>query len=1221
MIMMSTNNDTEDTDTGDVGYPRSGAGEMERVSSASSSDDREGEKWVEDQAHSLEWTTGSEDEEDLAGEFLEAGFLNDNNPTGEFAPPKVSPGKRKREAPGEPSQVLTDQASDDEPTRGSGQRQGATAPSPSTSRDRNDSFRRKQRKTRRQTTGRPGPGGRMIGEDRIIQTNANHSSTAQDLLLQTMAELDIGLAVVAEPYRVPANNAVGDATSTVMVLRAGSPSSPDIYEIERGNGFAAVTWGDLAVVGVYASPNAPVTALQELLDGVRSCRRRLGSRETLILGDFNAKATAWGSPRTDPRGAAVVEWAAELGLLLLNVGSTSTCVRWQGESIVDLSWASRSAARRLNTWRVASELETLSDHRYIIIALRAGNTVPPRDDSRPPEAEDDTDEQRGNTSRGKWVVSKMDRARLETAAEAVAWCDQLRGTDTLDAQSQAVRLRDQITGICNEAMPRAKPSARKAVYWWSPDLEAKRRECTRARHRLHRRTRYGAAEGEEEEQLRAALKTATKALKTAIAEAKNKAWEELIQTLDRDPWGRPYRIVLGRLRARASSLTELMRPALLEEVLDTLFPRSPGHAAPTNSRPGNEEAVAPVTDAELAAAARKMRKNAAPGPDGIPGVAVALALPALSEIVARLFNACLREGTVPACWKTSRLVLLPKPGKKPGEAAAYRPICILDEMGKLFERVVLTRMSECLEKDGPDLHHRQYGFRTGRSTLDAMGRVVNIARKAINRGERALAVSVDIVNAFNSISWEAIKSGMRDHRLPAYLCRIVGNYLCGRTTACDGRNGLHTRPIERGVPQGSVLGPTLWNIGYDVVLRTPLPMGVSITCYADDTLLVAVDKSWTRAVRLMETGLAAVTRRIASLGLEVAAHKMEAVWFHGLPRNRNPPQLWIKVGNQDRIPVGHTLKYLGLVLDERLTFEQHLTQLAPRVERTALHLGRLLPNIGGPQARTRRLYNTVIQSMTLYGTPIWAQGTQMTRKNRDTLRRMQRGLAIRLSRGYRTISTEVALTLAGLIPFDLLAEEMAEVYWGSRLSDNGQSPGSPAENPELLRARALSRARERWKQELLHGRASEKRAVAAVMHSWDDWAEAGPTLLTYRITQVITGHGCFGEYLRRIGAEETPVCHHCGAESDTAEHTVEMCEAFGTQRRDLIAAIGPNLSATALISALLAGGDRQRAVTLFCEEVMRLKESTERDREQRSRKRKRRRSRRHLPARLGGDEA
>ena len=515
------NKSTNDTGTGDVGYPRPGADETTRVSSASSSDNREYEEWVEDQAQSLDRTTRPEEDDDLISVYLEEEYLSDSSSTGGSPPPEESSrGKKRRTASGESPQALTDQASDDEPVRGSRHRRGTTLPSPSTSGNRNSGPRQKQKRTQhRQATGRLGPRSRAAGEDRIIQTNANHSSGAQDLLLQTMAELDIGLAVVAEPYRVPPNNAVGDTTGKVMVLRAGSPNSPDIYEIERGNGFAAVAWGNLAVVGIYASPNASVTVLQELLDRVRSCRGRLGNREVLILGDFNAKATAWGSPRTDPRGAAVTEWAAELDLLLLNVRSTSTCVRWQGESIVDLSWASRSAARRLITWRVASELVTLSDHRHITITLRVGNTVPPRNDIGPPEVDgNDAGEQRGDTSRGRWVVSKMDRVRLEMAAQAVAWLDP-RGTDTPDAQSQADRLRDQMTNICNEAMPRAKPTARKTVYWWTPDLEAKRRECIRAEHRLPCRRRYGGVDGEEEKRLKAARKTAVKALRTAIAEA------------------------------------------------------------------------------------------------------------------------------------------------------------------------------------------------------------------------------------------------------------------------------------------------------------------------------------------------------------------------------------------------------------------------------------------------------------------------------------------------------------------------------------------------------------------------------------------------------------------------------------------------------------------------------------------------------------------------------
>ncbi|EFN76924.1 hypothetical protein EAI_07940, partial [Harpegnathos saltator] len=84
-----------------------------------------------------------------------------------------------------------------------------------------------------------------------------------------------------------------------------------------------------------------------------------------------AHSTEWGcSPRQeDPRGRAMVDWAAGLGLLLINRGSTSTCVRPKGESVIDLTWASPSAARMFREWVVEAEGETLSDHRYIVWTL------------------------------------------------------------------------------------------------------------------------------------------------------------------------------------------------------------------------------------------------------------------------------------------------------------------------------------------------------------------------------------------------------------------------------------------------------------------------------------------------------------------------------------------------------------------------------------------------------------------------------------------------------------------------------------------------------------------------------------------------------------------------------------------------------------------------------------------------------------------------------------
>ena len=81
-----------------------------------------------------------------------------------------------------------------------------------------------------------------------------------------------------------------------------------------------------------------------------------------------------------------------------------------------------------------------------------------------------------------------------------------------------------------------------------------------ARRRLQHRKRKWTRNNDEEEQLRLRYRAAVVALQQAIREAKARVWDELLKTIDREPWGRPYRLVLGKLRPTAPPLTESMEP-------------------------------------------------------------------------------------------------------------------------------------------------------------------------------------------------------------------------------------------------------------------------------------------------------------------------------------------------------------------------------------------------------------------------------------------------------------------------------------------------------------------------------------------------------------------------------------------------------------------------------------------------------------------------------------
>ncbi|XP_063831617.1 uncharacterized protein LOC135080824 [Ostrinia nubilalis] len=115
----------------------------------------------------------------------------------------------------------------------------------------------------------------------------------------------------------------------------------------------------------------------------------------------------------------------------------------------------------------------------------------------------------------------------------------------------------------------------------------------------------------------------------------------------------------------------------------------------------------------------------------------------------------------------------------------------------------------------------------------------------------------------------------------------------------------------------------------------------------------------------------------------------------------------------------------------------------------------------------------------------------------------------------------------------------------------------------------------------------------------DEWMERRHGHLTYRLVQVLTGHGAFGWYLHHIARREpTPECHGCGAVEDTVDHTLVDCPAWVPQRRALVSAVGVDLSPPSIVKAMLGSETAWKGMATFCEEVMSQKEAAERVREE-----------------------
>lgn len=956
---------------------------------------------------------------------------------------------------------------------------------------------------------------------RFLQINLNHCEAAQDLLYQEVKELDIDVAIIAEPYRVPANGAwISDKQKWSAIFICGSYPIQEVITNSE-SGVVAAKINGINIFSCYAPPRLTTPNYLSMLEKMADNTR--GKHPIIIAGDFNAWSTEWGSRCTNSRGNILLDTFARVDVSLANYGTNATFRKQGRESIIDLTFVSSSLHRNLN-WRV-SERFTNSDHQAILYETDLHDRRTPT--RKVPEKGWST----------KWFDADVFRLIINDAILP-------RGP----ANEMAKKAEDVLTAACNASLPKKSSlQGQTRVFWWTETINQMRKACTRARRLFHR-----GARGAHYIELRIEYKQKRKTLRDEIRNSKKRKFQELCRNADDSPWGSAYRTVMSKIKGKR--LPQEKCPTMLLEIVRTLFPQ---HALrqlmthPNVSIPLDD--IMQVTADEILEAARRVGTGKAPGPNRIPNLATKEALMCRPQFFADLMQACLEEGSFPTIWKRQRLTLLPKPGKSPGIPSSYRPICLLDTLGKILERIIQNRLLPITE-GAHGLSDHQYGFRRARSTVDAIATVVNFVRSSTrNIGVRSsnqmlcAVITLDIKNAFNSASWEHIMRALRMMQVPQYIQKILDNYLNNRVLLYETDEGTKEYNITSGVPQGSVLGPLLWNIMYNGVLELTIPDGVEIVGFADDIAILVKSKHLDEIEMLANEAIASVSSWLQSRGLELAEQKTEAVL---ITKRKRKIAASFTVGVH-QIQTVNAIKYLGVMLDDRLTFAQHIENARRKAGNAQAALARMMPNVGGPKSKTRLLISSVVKSILLYASPIWADALT-TKSSLQNLNAAYRQTALRVISGYRTISSDAAYVIAGMRPIDLTAVEAKQQFEARRSNTNTTIDGNDS---ETWQQRWDSSSSGRWTHRLIPN-----------IRTWQNRTHGE---LNFQLTQFISGHGGFAKYLHRFALLDSSECPACPGLDETPEHVVFACHRFNQERADIVAVAGEHFNPEQLVGVML----------------------------------------------------
>ena len=362
----------------------------------------------------------------------------------------------------------------------------------------------------------------------------------------------------------------------------------------------------------------------------------------------------------------------------------------------------------------------------------------------------------------------------------------------------------------------------------------------------------------------------------------------------------------------------------------------------------------------------KFDDNKGTGPCSIPSKILKMISLEIAEPLSWIANICFSTGVHPDKLKIAKIIPIYKKGSKL-QTCNYRPISLLSNLNKIFEKLIFNKVYKFLDQKGT-IYDLQYGFRPKHSTTHALINITERIRESLDQGKVACGIFVDLQKAFDTVNHDILLDKMHRYGIRGSASKWFKSYLSNRYqyVSLQGFDSNRTK-IEHGVPQGSVLGPLLF-----LIYINDLPKAIKhsfVYLFADDTNMLKICDSYKLLQKQINHDLKGLYLWLLANKISLNATKTELIIFRKEGKKYEIPiDLRIKINGQRLYPT-HSIKYLGIYLDEYLKGTAHILNLQPKLRRANGMLSKIrhytLPH------QLASIYHSIFASHMTYGCQIW----------------------------------------------------------------------------------------------------------------------------------------------------------------------------------------------------------------------------------------------------------